>query len=166
MCQLAHFWLYYDTFSSVYPVYPRFMRIPVKWLLTIYKHLAPLAFYHLCKLFNKSWCLHKKANQILLILFFFLHLWTKHHMYTQKHSAVLLEFCQQLNYSVLQLQLVYTAVRFFRNTWQEARHIHEGDDGNVKSIAEAYETGSLHRGVDVQTTCRSRQRDDGIKKQE
>lgn len=31
-----------------------------------------------------------------------------------------------------------------RNTWQEARHIHKGDNGNVESITEAYEAGPLH----------------------
>lgn len=35
-------------------------------------------------------------------------------------------------------------------TREEARHVHEGDDGNVEGVAETHEASALHRGVDVQ----------------
>jgi len=43
-------------------------------------------------------------------------------------------------------------VRCLKNTWQEARHVHKGDEGNIEGVAEANEASGLHGGVDVQTT--------------
>lgn len=42
------------------------------------------------------------------------------------------------------------AAVLLRRARQEARHVHEGDDGNVEGVAEAHEASTFHRGVDVQ----------------
>src|SRR5579884_838674 len=42
------------------------------------------------------------------------------------------------------------AAVFLTYTRQKARHINEGDDGNVEAVAEAHETRRLIRGIDVE----------------
>ena len=42
---------------------------------------------------------------------------------------------------------------FLRRSRQEARHVDERNDRDVEGVAEADETGSLHRRINIQTTC-------------
>jgi hypothetical protein len=48
------------------------------------------------------------------------------------------------------------AAEFLAGSGQKARHIFEGEQGNIEGVAEADEAGSLDRGVDIETPGQKR----------
>ncbi len=45
----------------------------------------------------------------------------------------------------------------FLDTWQESRHIHKCDDGNVEGITETNKTSSFNRWIYVQTAWKHKE---------